>query len=58
MQPSFNTISDPLRHFRCSPDFDHLTLMLYIKFPQSLWKIESFLRDRRIMICGATVAPW
>lgn len=45
----------PFRCFDSSPDMIHLMVMIYVRFPLSLWKIEEPLFERGIDISQETL---
>ncbi len=41
---------DPFRYFNGSPEVIRLTVMMYIRYPPSLWQVEDLLHERGIDI--------
>lgn len=42
------TKPNPFRYFKRSPEIIRLTVMLYVRFPLSLWNVEDFFHEREI----------
>ena len=49
---------NPFRYFNSSPKVIRLTVMLYIRYPLSLRKVEDLLFERGLDICHETVRFW
>ena len=45
----------PFRNFKIRPEIIRLAVMMYIRFPLSLRKVEDLLHERGIDICHETV---
>lgn len=52
------TKHSPFRYFKTSPEVIRLAVMLYVRFPFSLWNVEDLLHERGIDICHETVRFW
>ena len=52
------TQRSPFRYFKTSPEIIRLAVMLYIRFPLSLRKVEDLLHERGIEISHETVRYW
>jgi putative transposase len=48
----------PFRYFKTSPEVIRLAVMLYIRFPLSLWNVEDLLHERGIEVSHETVRFW
>lgn len=48
----------PFRYFHSSPKLIRLAVMLYVRFPPSLRKVEDLLFERGIDLCHVTVRRW
>ena len=48
----------PVRYFDSSPEVIRLVVIMYVKFPLSLRKVEDLLAERGIDICHETVRLW
>ncbi len=48
----------PLRYFRSSPELIRQVVMLYVRFPLSLRKVEDLLFERGYDLCHETVRLW
>ena len=46
------------RYFNSSPEVIRLTVMMYVRYPQSLRQVEDLLFERGIDICHETVQFW
>ncbi len=46
------------RYFNSSPEVIRLVVMMYVRFPLSLWNVEDLLFERGIYICHETVRLW
>ncbi len=46
------------RYFNSSPEVIRLTVMMYIRYPLSLWQVKDLLFERGIDICHETVRFW
>ena len=46
------------RYFRTSPEIIRLAVMMYVRFPLSLRKVEDLLHERGIAISHETVRFW
>ncbi len=44
------TQRSPFRYFRTSPDIIRLAVMMYVRFPLSLRKVEDLLHERGIEV--------
>ena len=44
------TKRSPFRYFKTSPEVIRLAVMMYIRFPLSLWNVEDLLHERGIDI--------
>ena len=42
---------NPLRYFKTSPEIIQLGVLIYVRFPLSLRKIEELLHERGIDVC-------
>jgi len=51
-------MQNPFRYFNSSPEVIRLTVMMYIRYPQSLRQVEDLLVARGIDICLETVRFW
>jgi len=49
---------NPFRYFNSSPEVIRHAVMMYIRYPLSLWQVEDLLFERRIDICHETVRFW
>jgi len=49
---------NPFRYFNSSPEVIRLVVMMYVRFPLSLRKVEDLLFERGIDICHETVRFW
>ncbi|MEO7383387.1 MAG: IS6 family transposase [Novosphingobium sp.] len=49
---------NPFRYFHSSPEVIRLVVMMYVRFPLSLWNVEDLLFERGIDICHETVRHW
>jgi putative transposase len=49
---------DPFRYFNNSPEVIRLAVMMYVRFPLSLWNVEDLLHERGIDISHETVRFW
>ena len=49
---------NPFRYFNSSPEMIRLVVMMYVKYPLSLRKVEDLLAERGIDICHETVRFW
>ncbi len=52
------TMRSPFRYFKTSPGIIRLAVMMCIRFPLSLQKVEDLLRERGINISHETVRFW
>jgi len=52
------TKSSPLRHFKTSLEVIRLAVMMYVRFPLSLWNVEDMLHECGIEISHETVRFW
>ncbi|MXO58444.1 IS6 family transposase [Altererythrobacter salegens] len=50
--------ASPLRYFNSSLEVIRLVVMMYVRFPLSLRKVEDLLSQRGIEICHETVRHW
>ena len=48
-------MSNPFRYFNSSPEVIRLVVMMYVRYPLSLRKVEDLLDERGIDISYATV---
>ena len=48
----------PFRYFKTSPEIIRLAVMLYVRFPLSLRKVEDLLHERGIEVSHETVRFW
>lgn len=51
-------MSNPFRYFKTSPEVIRLAVMLYIRFPPSLRRVEDLLDERGIDVSYKTVGVW
>ena len=49
---------NPFRYFNSSPEVIRLAVMLYVRYPLSLRKVEDLLSERGIDISHETVRYW
>ncbi len=49
---------DPFKYFKTSPDIIRLAVMLYVRFPRSLRKVEDLLHERGVDVNHETVRYW
>jgi putative transposase len=56
--PLLMTKTDPFKYFHSSPAIICLTVMLYVRFPLSLWNVEDLLHERGIDVCHEIVRFW
>jgi putative transposase len=49
---------NPFRYFKTSSEIIRLAVMMYVRFPLSLWNVEDLLHERGIDICHETVRYW
>ena len=49
---------NPFRYFNSSREVIRLTVMMYVRYPLSLRKVEDLLSERGIDICHETVRFW
>lgn len=49
---------NPFRHIKTSPDIIRLTVMMYVRFPLSLRRVEDLLHERGLDISYETVRAW
>ena len=47
-------MQNPFRYFNSSPEVIRLTVMMYIRYPPSLRRVEDPLSERGIDICRQT----
>ena len=52
------TKRSPFRYFKTSPELIRLAVMMYIRFPLSLRKVEDLLHERGNDISHETVRFW
>ena len=52
------TKRSPFRYFKTSPEVIRMAVMMYIRFPLSLWNVEDLLHERGIDISHETVRFW
>ena len=48
----------PVRYFKTSPEVVRLPVMMYVRFPLYLWKVEDLLHERGIDISHETARYW
>ena len=46
------------RYFKTSPEIIRLAVMMYVRFPLSLWNVEDLLHERGIDISHESVRFW
>ena len=46
------------RSFKTSPEIIRLTVMMYVRYPLSLWNVEDLLHERGIDVAHETVRFW
>ena len=51
-------MTNPFRYFKTSPEIIRLAVMMYIRFPLSLWNVEDLLHERGIDVTHETVRFW
>ena len=51
-------MKNPFRYFNSSPEIIRLTVVLYIRYPLQLRRVEDILFERGIDICHETVRFW
>ena len=51
-------MSNPFRYFNSSPEIIRLAVLMYVKYPLSLRKVEDLLAERGIDISHETVRFW
>lgn len=56
--PSLNDQVQPLRYFKTSHEIIRLAVMMYVRFPLSLRKVEDLLHERGIDISHETIHYW
>jgi putative transposase len=49
---------NPFRSFNSSPKIIRLTVMICVRYPLSLRRVEDLLLERGIDICHETVSIW
>jgi putative transposase len=52
------TKRSPFRYFKTSPEIIRLAVMLYVRFPLSLWNVEDLLHERGVDVSHQTVRFW
>lgn len=52
------TKRSPFRYFRTTPEIIRLAVMMYIRFPLSLWNVEDLLHERGIDVSRETLRFW
>jgi len=52
------TKRSPFRYFKTSPEVIRMAVMMYIRFPLSLWNVEDHFHERGIDISHETVRFW
>jgi len=52
------TKPSPFRYVKTSPEIIRLAVMMSIRFPLSLRKVEDLLHERGVDICYETVRFW
>jgi putative transposase len=45
--PSLMTKTDSFKHYHSSPEIIRLAVMMYVRFPLSLFNVEDLLHERR-----------
>jgi hypothetical protein len=48
----------PFRYFNSSPEAIRLMVMMYFRYPLSLWPVEDMLYERSMDVCHETVRFW
>jgi len=51
-------MSNPLRHFKTSPEIIRLAVMMYVRFPLSPRQVEDLPHERGVDISHETVRAW
>jgi putative transposase len=51
-------MSNPFRYFNSSPEVIRLVVMMYVRYPPSLRKVEDLLAERGIDISHETIRFW
>jgi putative transposase len=51
-------MSNPFRYFKTSPEIIRLAVMMYVRFPLSLRRVEDLLHERGVDISHETVRAW
>jgi putative transposase len=51
-------LSDPFRYFHSAPELIREVVMLFVRFPLSLRKVEDLLFERGFDLCHETVRLW
>ncbi|EQB30280.1 hypothetical protein M529_20645 [Sphingobium ummariense RL-3] len=50
--------ASPFRYFNSSPEVIRLVVLMYARYPLSLWNVEDLFFERGIDICRETVRLW
>jgi putative transposase len=58
LAPTMAKAKNPFRYFDSSPEVIRLVVMMYVRYPLSLRKLEDLLFERGINICHETVRVW
>lgn len=56
--PRLMKSASSFRYFNSSPEIIRLLVMMYVRFPLSLRKVEDLVAERGIDICHETVRHW
>lgn len=49
---------NPFRYFKTSRQVILLVVMMYVRFPLSLWNVEDLLHERGIDVCHESIRLW
>lgn len=49
---------NPFRYFKTWPEIIQLAVMMYVRFPLSLWNVEDLLHERGVDVCHESVRTW
>lgn len=49
---------NPFRYFKTSREVIQLAVMMYVRFPLSLRKVEDLLHERGIDVCHESIRLW
>ena len=52
------TKPSPFRYFKTSPEIIRLAVMLYVRFPLSLWNVEDFFQEREFDVSHEAIRFW